>query len=96
MDGFWTAKFAYFTANEVFGGDSGFTYLGSYQVNGPNIVTKLQITPHSVGIPSVFGSTTQAFDLTITGTIQGNQINGKGIASIAPGASFQVNLTKVK
>lgn len=106
MDGFWTARFvtpmgsgggvAYFTANEVFGGDSGFTYLGSYQVNGTNIVTKLKITPHSTGIPSVFGSTAQAFDLTITGTIQGNQISGTGSASIAPGVSFQVNLTKVK
>jgi hypothetical protein len=106
MDGFWTAKFttpmgsgggvAYFTANQVFGGDSGFTYLGSYQINGTDVVAKLRISPHSPGIASVFGPTTQAFDLTITGTIQGNQMTGKGVASIAPGVSFQVNLTKAK
>jgi hypothetical protein len=106
MNGFWTAKFvtpfgsgggvAYFTANEVFGGDSGFTYLGTYQVNGAEIVAKLRIAPHFAGIPSVFGSTSQPFDLTITGSVQGNQMNGKGTASIAPGVSFQVNLTKVK
>jgi hypothetical protein len=106
MDGFWTAKFvtpmgsgggvAYFTASEVFGGDSGFTYLGSYQMSGTEMVAKLRITPHFAGIPSVFGSTSQAFDLTITGSVQGSQISGKGAASIAPGVSFQVNLAKVK
>jgi T3SS negative regulator,GrlR len=106
MNGFWTAKFstpmgagggvAYFTANEVFGGDSGVTYLGTYQVNGTEIVAKLKITPHLAGVPSVFGSISQAFDLTITGTIQGTQMSGKGTASIAPGVNFQVNLTKVK
>jgi hypothetical protein len=106
MDGFWTAKFvtpmgsgggvAYFTASEVFGGDSGFTYLGPYEVKGTEIIAKLKITPYLAGIPSVFGSTSQAFDLTITGSVQGNQMNGKGAASIAPGVTFQVNLTKVK
>jgi hypothetical protein len=106
MDGFWTAKFvtplgsgggvAYFTANEVFGGDSGFTYLGTYQVNGTEIVAKLKITPYFAGAPSVFGATSQAFDLVITGNVQGAQVSGKGTANIAPGVSFQVNLTKVK
>lgn len=87
---------AYFTSEEVFGGDSGFMYLGSYQVNGTDLVAKLRITQHFAGIPSVFGSTAQTFDLTITGVIQGNKISGKGAASIAPGTSFQVNLTKVQ
>ena len=106
MNGFWTAKFntafgtgfgvAYFTGTEVFGGDSGYTYIGTYETKGDTIVSKLRITPFGTGIPTVFGSSNQPFDLTITGTVQGNQMTGRGSASHAPGAGFQVTLTKLK
>jgi hypothetical protein len=106
MNGFWTAKFntpigtgfgvAFFSDAEVLGGDSGYTYIGKYERSGDNIVANLRITPYGAGMPSVFGPGNQAFDLKITGTVQGNQMAGKGTASHAPGMSFQVSLKKVK
>lgn len=106
MNGFWTAKFntpigtgfgvAFFSDAEVFGGDSGYTYIGKYERSGDNIVANLRIAPYGAGVPSVFGPGNQAFDLKITGTVQGNQMAGNGSASHALGVSFQVSLTKVK
>ncbi len=105
MEGLWTAKFttpmgsgggvAYFTSDKVFGGDSGFTDIGSYEEIAENIVAKLKISPHFSGIPSVFGATAKTFDLTITGTVRDGRLMGQGSASIAPGMSFQVSLTKI-
>jgi hypothetical protein len=103
MIGFWTVRFntpmgtgagvAYFTDNEVFGGDSGYKYVGHYHSDGTNIVANLRVSQHFPGIATVFGST-QPFDLKIEGRISGNTMIGKGTASHAPGLPFQVSLTK--
>lgn len=103
MTGFWTVRFntpmgagagvAYFTEREVFGGDSGFKYEGSYQSDGSKITADLRVSPHFTAFQSVFGST-QPFNLRIDGTVSGNTMNGRGTASHAPGVPFQVTLTR--
>ena len=103
MTGFWTVRFntpqgvgagvAYFTETEVFGGDSGFKYVGTYKSDGANINADLRVSPHFPGIQTVFGSA-QAFDLKIVGTISGNTMSGRGAASHAPGVPFNVTLTR--
>ena len=103
MSGLWIVRFSgpmgggagvvYFTDREVFGGDTGFKYIGSYESNGSSIVANLRITQHTPGTISVFGST-QSFDLKITGTVTGNTMNGQGVASHAPGQAFKVNLER--
>lgn len=105
MDGFWTAKFGtplgsgggvvYFANGEIFGGDGGFTYIGTYVMNGSQVAAQLRISPHMSGIPNVFGNG-QPFDLNIKGSMQGSSMSGVGEASHVPGVSFQVNLTRVR
>jgi hypothetical protein len=104
MQGFWTVKFgtprgtgagvAYFTENQVFGGDSGFTYIGTYETRDKEIAATLRVNPHTPGMASVFGNG-QPFDLTIAGSNEGGKLVGTGTASHVPGLSFQVTLTKV-
>jgi hypothetical protein len=105
MKGFWTATFstrlgtgygvAYFTDNEVFGGDSAFTYIGTYELSGTQVQAKLRITPYNNSMTSVFGGN-QAFDLTISGALQGDTVVGRGAASHFPNVGFQVALKRIK
>ena len=44
-----------FETGRVFGGDSGFFYLGEYDVSGDILSAKVTITRFKPGVPSVFG-----------------------------------------
>ncbi len=106
MEGFWTANFrtpngmgtgvAYFTRDSIYGGDNGFTYIGSYSLVGDTIDATLEIRNFTPGVQTVFGTGGQPFTLKIHGTVAKDVMNGQGSASHAPGMSFHVALKKVK
>lgn len=103
VQGFWTATFktplgmgygvAYFTNGHVFGGDSAFTYVGTYTEQSDALEAKLRISPYNNSMSGVFGGGS-AFELTINGRIDGGRISGNGSASHYPGIPFAVTLAK--
>jgi hypothetical protein len=109
LDGFWTAHFftpkgqgagvAYITDSEIYGGDSGYTYRGTYEtVSGGRVSATLNVTQiEGSSVPSVFGIF-PSFKLILTDNGQGNDSVVKfiGTTSSAPGVAFQVELRKSK
>ena len=87
VEGFWIVQYegmqgngggvALFIKGKVFGGDTGYYYLGTYQSIGSTL--KAQITVHNFipNMPSVVGITGD-FELSIEGTVEGDAIRGTG------------------
>jgi hypothetical protein len=75
MEGFWTIQFEGIQGwgagvitlekGQVFGGDTGFTYIGTYEQDGGHFKGRVHVKRHSQGIPNVMGR--DEFDLEIEG-----------------------------
>lgn len=101
MEGFWTVKFEgvqgmgagviTLVGGQLFGGDSGFLYKGTYTQQGENLTAQVQVKRYAPGMPSVMGQ--EKFSLQLTGTIQGNL--GKLSGSV-PGTPLKFNATITK
>jgi hypothetical protein len=103
VEGFWIVQYegmkgngggvAMFIKGRVFGGDTGYTYLGPYQTQG-NVV-KAQLTIHNFlpNIPSVLGVVGD-FELNIEGKLEGDVILGTGSLPNAQAVGIAVKLTK--
>jgi hypothetical protein len=63
--------------NRIFGGDSGFYYLGTYSVSGDQIFAKVHVTNYNSLVSDVWGLGVKKFDLTINGKINGKLIEGE-------------------
>jgi hypothetical protein len=87
VEGFWIVQYegmqgngggvAMFTKGQVFGGDTGYTYLGSYSTLGNSVKARVMVRNFIPGIPSVVGITGD-FELSIDGVVEGNVIKGTG------------------
>jgi len=83
VEGFWIVQYegmqgsgggvVMFTKGKVFGGDTGYTYLGSYESRGNALKARVMVRNFIAGIPSVVGITGD-FELSIEGTIEGDVI----------------------
>jgi hypothetical protein len=62
--------------NRVFGGDSGYYYVGNYEVTGDKIGGSLRVVRHNPAWPNVFGDSATSFDVTFHGSISGDIISG--------------------
>lgn len=103
VEGFWIVQYEGMTGNgggvamfikgKVFGGDTGYVYLGSYQVQGKSVTASVKVQNFLPGIPSVLGIPGD-FDLDITGTIEGNVINGSGSLPNQQAVGIALKLTK--
>ena len=101
MEGFWTAQFrgiqgfgsgvATFINGQVFGGDSGFMYIGTYTLQGNTVKANVHIKPHVAGAANVMGQS--EFDLQFTGTLNGNTLN---VTGTIPGTQLQLQGTLKK
>jgi hypothetical protein len=103
VEGFWIVQYegmkgngggvAMFIKDKVFGGDTGYTYMGSYQTQG-NIV-KAQVKVHNFlpNIPSVLGVVGD-FELNIDGTLEGDVIRGTGTVPNAQAVGIALRLTR--
>ncbi|MBS1717792.1 MAG: hypothetical protein JSS72_08680 [Armatimonadetes bacterium] len=101
MEGFWTCTFegiqgfgtgvVVLIGGKLFGGDTGYTYTGSYTVSGSTLEAKVHVEQYVGGIPSVMGQTN--FNLELRGAANGNQIV---IAGSVPGTPmlFRGTMTK--
>ena len=87
VDGFWIIQYegmqgngggvVLFTKGKVFGGDTGYYYLGSYESRGNSVTARIAVRNFIPSIPSVVGITGD-FELSIVGTVEGEVMNATG------------------
>jgi hypothetical protein len=87
VDGFWIVQYegmqgngggvVVFTKGKVFGGDTGYYYLGSYEGNGHSMKARVAVRNFIASVPSVVGITGD-FELSIEGTVEGDTIRATG------------------
>jgi hypothetical protein len=85
VDGFWTVHFeaagnrgagvVVLTNGKVFGGDSGFTYSGSYSVSGDTMTGEVNAQNFEPTVPSLLG--VSSYTLSLRGKITGDVISGQ-------------------
>jgi hypothetical protein len=101
MEGFWTVQFTgvqgwgagviTLIGGQLFGGDSGFLYTGTYTQHGNALTARVHVKQYVVGGVNVMGR--NEFDLELSGTMQGNTITATG--SI-PGTPLRLSGTLTK
>jgi hypothetical protein len=75
---------------KISGGDSFFTYSGSYEVDDDRFTAALTTRRHAAGPPTLFG--TDEVDIKLTGRFRGMLAACSGIAEQAPGVAFEATL----
>jgi hypothetical protein len=78
---------------QILGGDSGFTYDGTYEMKDDIFKGKVSVNNFDSAIPNVLG-VPSPFHLLIDGKLQGDLINGTGALAIAPDSKIVVRLKK--
>lgn len=101
MEGFWSVQFQgvqgmgagviTLVGGQLFGGDSGFLYTGTYTVQGNTLQAKVNVKQFAGSNTSVMGL--NQFSLDLSGTIQGDRGTMTGTATGTP-LRFTAQLTK--
>ncbi|MDP9052211.1 MAG: hypothetical protein M3O31_16050 [Acidobacteriota bacterium] len=101
MEGFWTVQFAgiqgfgagvvTLIGGQVFGGDSGFLYAGTFKAQGSDFSADVAVRRYAAGTQSVMG--VDRFNLTLKGVLNGNTISVNGGVAGTP-MQFKATLTK--
>ena len=60
--------------NRIFGGDSGYYYIGDFSVFGDRIEASVRITKHNPSWTNAFGDDAIQFEIKLSGRI-GNEVN---------------------
>jgi len=102
-NGLWTVQFqgpqgsgggvVVLTSGHVLGGDSGFTYIGTYELRENAFKAKVSVTNFDPAIQSVLGIRGN-YDLILEGTMRGDSIVGTGALATQPQAKINLILTK--
>ena len=87
VEGFWIVQYegmqgngggvVVFTKGKVFGGDTGYYYLGSYESRANSLRAQVAVRNFIASVPSVVGITGD-FELSIEGTVEGDTIKATG------------------
>ncbi len=90
IEGFWIVQFegvqgggagvAVLVNGKIFGGETGFTYLGSYTYNRPSLKARVRVQRFLSNIDSFFGM--DDYELEVEGTLEGGVITAS--ASLIP------------
>jgi hypothetical protein len=75
---------------KISGGDSTFTYGGSYEIDEDRFTATLTTRRHSAGPPTLFG--VDEVEVTLTGTFNGRMASCSGTAEQVPGVVFEATL----
>jgi hypothetical protein len=104
VEGFWLVQFealkdkgggvALFIKGRVFGGDSGTTYIGTYETDEKTMKARVRIHNFLPGVVSVIGVEGD-YDLYVTGTVEGDVIKGTGSPVGRQVAGMALRLTRV-
>jgi hypothetical protein len=74
----------------ISGGDSFFTYSGSYEIDDDHFTAALTTTRHAAGPPDLFGL--DQVEVELAGRFNGRLASCSGTAKQAPGLPFQATL----
>jgi hypothetical protein len=74
----------------ISGGDSIFTYGGTYEIDGDRFTAALTTKRHSAGPPTLFGI--DEVEVMLTGKVNGMTASCWGTAEQTPGVTFEATL----
>jgi T3SS negative regulator,GrlR len=80
--------------NRVFGGDSGYFYLGDYSAFGDRFAASVRITKHNPLWSNAFGDAAQQFEIRVLGTIEDEIISATMERLDRPGFSLPLRLIR--
>ena len=60
--------------NRIFGGDSGYYYLGDFSIFGDRFEASVRITKHNPVFANVFGDDAPQFDICVLGAVKNDTI----------------------
>ncbi len=103
VEGFWIVQYegmqgngggvVMFIKGKVFGGDSGYTYSGSYRTQGNSVKANIMVRNFLPGVPSVVGVVGD-FELNIDGKLEGDVIKATGSLPNSQAVGIALKLTK--
>jgi hypothetical protein len=103
LDGLWilqilpppvaTGGVAVFVNDKILGGDSGFSWVGTYRTEGRLIQGRVRVHNFDPDIKSVFGVDGD-YDMHFTGTVEGDIIIGTGLIANQPQHTISVRLDR--
>ena len=103
VEGFWIVQYegmkgngggvVMFIKGKVFGGDTGYTYIGSYRTQGNSVKAEVAVRNFLPDIPSVLGVVGD-FELNIEGKLEGDIIKGTGSLANSQAVGIALKLTK--
>jgi hypothetical protein len=101
LDGLWIVQYhgpggvgggvVVFTQGQVLGGDSGFAYVGRYELSGDALTAKVTATQFDPNISSVLGVPGN-HELLIEGKVANDAIEGTGALATHPDTKIVVRL----
>jgi hypothetical protein len=83
-----------FVNGKVLGGDTGYTYVGTYTVQNNNVTARVRVSNFLPQVPNVLGIQGN-FDLEIRAQLEDKVMQGNALLVGQPGAGIVVKLTKV-
>ncbi len=103
LDGLWIVQYhgpqgvgggvVVFMKGQVLGGDSGFTYVGTYELKGDLLKAKVSVKNFDASVPNVLGMPGN-FELLIEGKFKNDTIDGTGALATHPDTKIVVRLSK--
>ena len=82
-----------FTKGKIFGGDNGFTWIGTYTSDDKLIKGRVRVHNFDPAVQSVLGIPGD-YEMHFSGNVQGDIINGAAMLANQPQHSLPCRLTK--
>lgn len=103
LEGLWIVKFeaaqvlgsgvAVFSNGRVYGGETGFYYLGTYEADGNIVKARIVVRNFDATILSGFGIPGD-YEMDVSAVLQGETMTGTAIVSEHPKYGLGIRLTK--
>ena len=90
---YWNGGVAVLETNRLFGGDSGYYYLGNYTIKDSQFEATVKIVKHNPTWEDAFGSTSPSFNIKVQATANNGIIEGFMDRLDPPQARLPVRLT---
>jgi hypothetical protein len=92
--GYTNGGVAVLETNRVFGGDSGYYYLGKFAVAGLAIAATIEVVKHDPTWRDAFGDKAQRFSVKMSGTFSGDVMTGQMERLDKPGSILPIRMTR--
>jgi hypothetical protein len=103
IDGFWVVRFTaaqvsgsgvvVFTNGRLFGGETGFYYIGNYDTDGNIVKARVMVRHFDPAVPSGFGISGD-YELDVSVVLRDAELVGTAVVPDHPQYSLGIRLTK--